>query len=126
MRIAPSLALVAENERELSNLLEVFTQANTRYLKDHPEVPHPYESGVYYQRETKGLEHWLGVEALLARGFGDCEDLAAYLAAWLRARRGVAARVGLVEYRKGSRRWYHAIVRLPDGSVLDPSAELGM
>jgi len=122
----PSIELDAEDMGELLLLLEDFTRANTRYLERHPEVPHPYDTALYYDNEPLGQERWMGVKRLLTLGWGDCEDLAAYLAAWYRARRGIMAKVILQRFTKRGKTWYHAVVALPDGAILDPSKKLGM
>lgn len=84
--------------------------------------PALYKSGVRYEREPRGREVWRTVPQVLAAGWGDCEDLAAWRAAELR-RLGVPARA--VAIRTGRRR-FHAVVQLPDGSYEDPSVKLGM
>lgn len=83
-------------------------------------LPPLYESGVVYRPESP--DTWSTADLVLARGWGDCEDLTAWRVAELRAR-GVGA-VGDV-YRVRPGQW-HAVVQLPDGSVEDPSLRLGM
>lgn len=111
---------------ELLPLLEDLVQDNEAYLLSHPNAPHPYQSRVRYQREKRGQERWLGVRRLLRKRRGDCEDLAAYLAAWYRVRMGIHAKVVLIRFAKYGTVWYHAVVLLPDGSIKDPSKALGM
>lgn len=87
-------------------------------------IPPLYESGVVYRREPPGEERWSPPSAVLARGYGDCEDLASWRAAELRVTGedpGARARV----VRSGPRTW-HAIVERADGSIEDPSRVLGM
>lgn len=81
-----------------------------------------YRAGVRYQRERPGYEAWRLPSQVRASGYGDCEDLAIWRVAELRAR-GVPARFDVV--RAGPRLW-HAVVRLPDGTIEDPSKRLGM
>lgn len=127
MATTPTLYLNSiEGLTGLLDALEVLVINNTSYLERHPRVPGPYESGVRYHLEKEGHEDWLGVEALLARGLGDCEDLASYLASWYRARKGIFAKVVLKRFSKGGKVWYHAVVKLPNGTIEDPSAKLGM
>lgn len=116
----------AYTPQELLVLLEDFTEDNVAYLLSHPEVAHPYQSGVRYRRERRGQERWQGIKKLLRRKRGDCEDLAAYLAAWYRARLGIKAKVVLKRFDKHGNVWYHAIVKLPSGRIVDPSKALGM
>lgn len=127
MGTTPTLILsTLDDMKALLGALESLVVANVHYLERHPEVSHPYRSGLYYDNEPIGREEWLGVEALLRAGWGDCEDLAAYLAAWYRARKGIFAKVILKRFSKKGRVWYHAVVQLPDGSIEDPSKKLGM
>lgn len=94
----------------------------------HPEVagafPTLYTSGVRYERERGGTEHWLLPSQTYAAGRGDCEDLASWRAAELRVTgedEGARARV----IRSGPRTW-HAVVERSDGRIEDPSRALGM
>lgn len=83
-------------------------------------IPALYSSGVSYRQEHPDV--WSTCDLVLARGFGDCEDLAAWRAAELRqAGENAIADV----YRTGHRRW-HCIVRRENGSIEDPSRRLGM
>ena len=98
-------------------------------------------SGIRYQEEPPGREDWDDAPTVAARGWGDCEDLAAYLAAELRETHGVAAEC-VIKYRyitasevrnqnypiapKDGIFLIHVLVRLPDGRVVDPSKWLGM
>lgn len=83
------------------------------------ELPAPYEWGVRYQREPRReVEHWQTVVDLLESGAGDCEDLAAAVAAWYRVYEAEPARAVVV--RVGDRR-YHAVVERADGTIEDPS-----
>ena len=83
--------------------------------------PFLYKAGVRYQREA-GTENWLNARELLKQKRGDCEDLSAYMAAWLRVYRDEPARVKV--YRSGKKR-LHAVVSVA-GRILDPSRVLGM
>lgn len=87
-------------------------------------IPPLYESGVRYQREPLGAEHWLAPSGVLGRGAGDCEDLAAWRAAELRVT-GEDPNAQAVVVRTGPRTW-HAVVAREDGAYEDPSAMLGM
>lgn len=100
-------------------LLEGVTVAN-HILLSRTAYPPLYRSGVRYKRET--LERWYLIPQILKRGGDDCEGLSGWRAAELRLL-GIPARVTVV---KGSRARWHAVVLLPDGSLEDPSAKLGM
>jgi hypothetical protein len=88
-------------------------------------LPTLYEAArrglVEYRREPKGVEMWLCPSLVLAQGFGDCEDLSAWLTVDYR-REGVKARMEIIP-QEGSR-LFHAVVRLPDNRIEDPSAVL--
>lgn len=93
------------------------------------EMPALYESGVRYSTESRrhAPEEWCDAAVVLRRGWGDCEDLAAWRVAELRLA-GVAA-VPLVTWqlRRAGGRLFHVRVRYPDGQhIEDPSARLGM
>ena len=84
-------------------------------------LPPLYRSGVRYRREA-GTEDWSTAPVVLKRGFGDCEDLAAWRAAELR-KLGIPANA--IVKRTGPR-MFHAVVQWPDGRIEDPSKVLGM
>lgn len=76
---------------------------------------------IRYQREPlRRVEDWQTPSQIIASGSGDCEDLAAYLAATLRAQ-GVRAAARVYPVDGG----WHAVV-FSGGRILDPSAALGM
>lgn len=81
-----------------------------------------YRAGVRYRRERPGQEAWRLPSQVAASGYGDCEDLAIWRTAELQ-REGIPARFEVI--RAGPRLW-HAVVRLPDGRIEDPSKRLGM
>jgi len=67
-------------------------------------------------------EHFDLAPEVLRRGWGDCDDLAAWLAAQMR-HEGEDARA--VAIKSGPTR-YHAVVEREDGQILDPSRWAGM
>jgi len=91
-----------------------------RYLREHPEIPLLYRTGVRYR---KGPE-WSTLEDVLARGWADCKLLTAWRIAEL-ALRGQHATARVVLVRAQPELW-HVMVRMPDGSIEDPSKKLGM
>jgi len=114
-------------------LLEGLVRCNQVYLDDNPNTVKLYDSDVVYQPEF-GTEEWQDIPTTLERGFGDCEDLAAYRCAELR-NEGVKA-MPYIKWRlvNGSYR-FHALLKWPDtivngrkvkGRVEDPSRRLGM
>ena len=83
-------------------------------------IPPLYRSGTRYRRERPDV--WTTADICYRRGYGDCEDLAAWRCAELR-RQGILATVVAREMRP---RKFHAVVRWPDGRIEDPSKRLGM
>lgn len=76
---------------------------------------------VRYRREPRRtVEDWQSARRAWRRGHGDCEDLAAWLAADLLLK-GIEARAVAVPVSSG----FHVVVRSPQG-VRDPSEERGM
>lgn len=87
-------------------------------------VPRLYASGVRYRREAPGAESWDTWDRVLARGWGDCEDLASWRAAELRVTGGdPGARPVVIRTGPGM---LHAVVRRSSGALEDPSRRLGM
>lgn len=100
-------------------------------------------SGLHYRPEAPGHEDWDDCVTVAKRGWGDCEDLAAWLCAELRELYGIPAecvlRYQFIPAEEMRRRGYpkkhtptdgvflvHILVRLPNGVILDPSKWLGM
>lgn len=90
-------------------------------------VPPLYETRVRYRQEPEDSEAEEFADALtcLRRGWGDCDDLAAWRCADL-IRSGVSASLAFKAHarERGERRVVHCIVRLPDGSLEDPSRRM--
>ncbi len=111
----------------LTAVLEGLTALNAVLLQRRPKFPLLYESGVVYKREQRGSrgqpEDWANILQVLKRGWGDCEDLAAWRAAELRVRCEEPAQA--VVRRSGPRK-FHAVVVREDGFIEDPSKVLGM
>lgn len=121
-----SPAEMAAGERSLKGLLAALVIANIEYLKLHPRTPLLYQSGVRYQSEPLSSEEWQDIPTILRQGVGDCEDLASWLVAEYRIRKGIRAKIHITHRRSGGMLRYHVVVRLPDGRIEDPSAKLGM
>lgn len=105
-------------------LLTGLVAVNRDFRQLYPAVPSLYASDVLYKLEDK-TEIWQDVPTTLARGCGDCEDLAAYRCADLQLS-GVAALPYVTWRQIGTRTIYHCLVRHPDGLIEDPSRALGM
>lgn len=85
------------------------------------DLPDLYDTDVVYRREHGRVEQWQTYVDVLRAGAGDCEDLAAARAAWLRVFEAEPARAVI---RRTGRRTWHAIVARADGSFEDPSRVL--
>lgn len=120
----------------LEALLECLVQINVAMMKSRP-FPDLYRSHVRYKQEPLGEENWRDAAIVLATGFGDCEDLAAYRVAELRVKHGVPAKCVFrwktfnVQTSTGPRKvkLYHILVGVWQGNQLlleDPSKKLGM
>lgn len=112
--------MVPVSSQRIDALLEGLVRLAGVDLANDPSIPPLYSSGVRYRREKPDL--WLTPSEVLRQGHGDCEDLAAWLAAQIRRTGGGAS---CHAYRSGRRMW-HVIVRLADGGIEDPSKLLGM
>lgn len=108
-------------------LLEATVTINCIYLQTH-RVPPLYKAGVRYQNEPEGqpYEDFAIVPAIIARGWGDCDDLASWRVAELRMQ-GEKAKIR-IQWRKyeNGRKLYHVVVRRANGDIEDPSRILGM
>jgi hypothetical protein len=116
-----SIAVPAETQEDLQRSLEFLTMISAVQIARH-KLPHPYKAGIKYVREPVGRERWQTALETLQRKEGDCEDLAAYLAGWLRVNGYPQARAFL---RSSTGVGYHCLVQNGD-QILDPSRVLGM
>jgi hypothetical protein len=111
----------------LEAALEATTLANEQAIA-HGEVPHIEDAiadGVKWRPEPfKDGEHFDLAEQVAGRGWGDCDDLAPWLAGDLRASGEDPGAVPRV-YQSGPNRW-HVVVQTSDGQILDPSKWAGM
>lgn len=145
MKIALKLAF---DEQAAVSLLNWLSEQNAEILRQRPELPSLYTSGVYYRRERE--ETWCDVLNTLAQGWEDCDALAAYRVGELLARGWKVLRPGDGGYRQareqrlesieaepflrthvpvGHTGLYHVVVRYRVGRYWyrdDPSARLGM
>lgn len=107
--------------------LNIFVRALCAYdvlwLRRHPRTPNLYDSGVRYEMQPAGCEHFAPIPVVLAAGSGDCDQLAPWRAAELRVRHGIKA---MPEVRQMGPALFHVFVRYPDRRVEDVSARLGM
>ena len=108
-------------------LLDALTVVDAHYLREHPETPFIYESGVRYEEEPPGQEDWQDIPTTLRMKSGDCDDLSCWRAAEFVVRFHQPARpVFQYQVRQDGSYLYHITTRTPDGRLEDPSRELGM
>lgn len=113
MTIKASIVLPLETQEDVQEACEMLADFNRHWIEQHGAPP-LFATGVRYKRERQ--ERFLPIPLVLAQGHGDCEDLAA----WLAAESGGETLV--VRVSSG----YHVVVQMPDGSIVDPSKMLGM
>lgn len=108
-------------------LLDALVAVDRLWLQMYPEAPWLYESGVrYVYKDPIEAAAWQDIPNTLDKGFGDCKDFAAWRVAELLERVGVDA-TPAIQWRLVDGSWrLHALVRLSDGSLEDPSKLLGM
>lgn len=110
----------------LIRLMWTLIDINCSWIENHPETPLLYKSGVKYHFDRNAPDPWQDIPSTIAKGWGDCEDLACWRIAELRHHGNTDARPLLRWRKEGGRYIYHALVRLPDGRTEDPSVALGM
>jgi hypothetical protein len=108
------------SQNKLLYALEGMVRANQDYLRAYPETPLLYRSGIRYQREPDGQEEWCDIPNIIAAGWGDCEDLAAWLVAELREKFKMPARPFLRFRKKAGEFHYHALLTIPHHYVWKP------
>lgn len=109
----------------LDAALEATTRLNESLIKSG-EVPlfDQVRSGIRWKPEPPGDEHFDHAGVVLGRRWGDCDDMAPYAAASMRASGEDPGATAIVK-KSGPKRW-HAVVQRSDGSIRDPSKETGM
>ena len=116
---------------QAADVLEGLVRANQRYIEHQARngvrIPLPYQAGVRYAEEPdNGYEQFDDIPTVQRRGWGDCDDLAAWVCAWRRAH-GEACTLRITWRRqRNGRRMFHVVVRRGNGSIEDPSKLLGM
>lgn len=118
-----------ENRENLKSylqiLLDTLFQFDILYLREHPQTPLLYDSGVFYLEEKSNSEDWRDIPNTLRKGNGDCEDLACWRAAELVVKYNVDAYPFATYQDLGKLTLFHVLVWTPYG-IEDPSRELGM
>ncbi len=90
--------------------------------------PSIYRSDVVFQREPNAgkYERFDNLLTTIKRGWGDCDDLAAWRVAELREQGEPANFKIYWRLKNGRPKLFHVQVRRADGSVEDPARALGM
>ena len=109
----------------LNSMLEATTKVDEALIRQR-EVPlfRQAVNRVRWKPEPPGDEHFDHAGIVLVRGWGDCDDLAPWHAASLRAT-GQDPNARAIVKRSGHRKW-HAVVERGNGRIEDPSREAGM
>ena len=115
-----------ESHQVLNIVLNALVQMDMVHLRNHPQTPSLYQSGVRYVEEPPGMEDWRDIPTCLRERQADCEDLACWRAAELNVRQGIAA-IPIFGFRNvNGNIVYHVRVQYPNGHIEDPSRILGM
>jgi hypothetical protein len=111
----------------LEAALEATALANEESIRrgEVPPLSEAIKRGVRWKPEPYlDGEHFDLAHQVVSRKWGDCDDLAPYLAGELRATGEDPGAVPRV-YKSGPDRW-HVVVQTSDGQILDPSKWAGM
>lgn len=124
MALRPTISLPTNRDvAAAAEGLRMISQAQlAQRRREGRPLPALYLSGVRYHSERRPNEEWQLPLQTLGRGWGDCEDLAAWRAAELNLA-GELARVVIVRTGPNTE---HALVRRGNGQLEDPSKRLGM
>lgn len=98
--------------------------ANYAYMNVAGVIP-IYESGVTYQHEHRG-ETWKDACATLKRGRGNCKEFVAWRLAELWHQGINAMPLSIVQRLGPNKILFHVVLEYPDGTIEDPSSNLGM
>lgn len=106
--------------------LEAVTRLNEELLSEGkvPTFDEGIQQGVKWKPEPPGAERFDHAGTVSKRGWGDCDDLAPWHAATLRAT-GEDPEARAIVYKSGPHMW-HAVTERGDGSIEDPSQTAGM
>lgn len=126
MRLKIAIPEAHVSKEVLDAGLEAVTRLNEQMLAagEIPSFERGLKYGIRWRPEPPGDEHFDSADRVIGRKWGDCDDLAPWHAASLRAS-GEDPDASAVVRRSGPKRW-HAVVRRGDGSEDDPSKRAGM
>lgn len=115
-------------ERCIEAILDALAVANFEYLREHPDTPALYMSGVRYKDDAYGdIDYWKDIPTVLRDGHGDCDDLVPWRIAelWQAGYRNAKSIAHLQRDTEGNT-LFHAYVRVDGTNTEDPSERLGM
>jgi len=127
MRIQVAVPEAHVDRPVLDSALEAVTRLNQSMLGNGEVIPFDRalkRFNIKWAPEPPGQEHFDHAKTVIARGWGDCDDLAPYHAASLR-HSGEDPKAKAIVYKSGPQRW-HAVVERGDGTIDDPSLRAGM
>lgn len=126
MRINVAIPEAHVDEGVLNAALEAVTRLDESLLKagEIPTCDEGIKKGIRWKPEPPGQEHFDHASLIMKRKHGDCDDLAPWHAASLRAD-GTDPKARAIVYKSGPKRW-HAVVERGDGTIDDPSKRAGM
>lgn len=124
MRIA--VATGRQDSRQFAKTVRALLEALTMAARTEVAIVGPlYSSGVVYGEEPPDEETFASPFLVNERGWGDCAHLCLWRVAELR-NSGVPATYDVWIQAREVKRTFHVRVRLPDGTIEDPSQRLGM
>jgi hypothetical protein len=126
MRINVAIPEAHVKKPVLDAALEATTRLNEQMLAagEIPTFDKALAYGVKWRPEPPGDEHFDHGKRVMARKWGDCDDLAPWHAATLR-HTGEDPGAQAIVKRTGPKLW-HAVVQRSNGSIDDPSKRAGM
>jgi hypothetical protein len=126
VRINVAIPEAHVDEPVLNAALEAVTRLDESLLKagEIPTCDEGIKKGIRWKPEPPGQEHFDHAALVMKRSHGDCDDLAPWQAASLRAT-GKDPEARAIVYKSGPKRW-HAVVKRGDGTIDDPSKRAGM
>lgn len=126
----------ARSRYVLCLLIETLAKINLSLLiqtDTDPDVRAPFPlllspaARVEYRPEPEGEEEWPDITRIYPRGWGDCEDLAAARLAevWHSGESGAEPYIRW-RVQPDGRYCFHALLKRANGTIEDPSEQLGM
>lgn len=114
--------------RTLEALLAVLCEQNIAAMRSGLAPHFDAAPSIRWVPNTDGQLNLAWAPSIMLRGSAACGDLAAWYAASLRATGQDPRATPVVQYRRNrvDLRNLHALVRLGDGRIVDPSAARGM